>query len=146
MDLESRIERLEKSNRRLKMLLACLPLVAVAIGAVKPTDLSTSKLILSDDGKTLRGAFAWDGEAKESTFFCDKILAKRVLVEEFVTVQQDKQSGRVVLSSDRNGSRVQCQPQEDPKAVGDKSVMSAGKGGAGFFIATRNDEAIWTAP
>lgn len=146
MDVESRLAALEKSNRRLKTLLACLLLVAVTVGAVTPIDLSTSKLILSDDGKTLRGAFVWDGEAKESTLLCDKISAKQVLVEEFVAVQQDKQSGRVVLSSDRDGARVYCKPQDDPNVVGDQSGMSAGKGGAGFFIFNRKDEAIWAAP
>lgn len=149
MDVESRLAALEKSNRRLKTLLVCLPLVSVAVGAAKPEvlqSLATRDLFVVDAGDTMRGNFGWDAKHESSVLTCDVILASKVYVKESVEVSGGDNCGTVTVQSDEQGARVLCIEKGNKPPAAARAVMVATSNAATIGVINRKQEVVWRAP
>ena len=150
MDFENRIARLEASNRRLKAILACLPLFVVVAGAVAPEvaeSLSTKNLFIAGDKGKLCGFFACNDAGDAAVLNCDSIVAREIIVTERLKVQQNDDGAHVALIADNTAGAIICSAPRNASGNGCGVLVRCDSDRAAISVlGKRNGEVMWRAP
>ncbi len=113
MDLQSRVERLEHQNRRLKQLLIAVPLAVSALALMaaayrqKPQTIEAEKVVIVDQQGKQRGAFGMEG-GNPRLALCDAdgkplILLTNVEGRPALFMVDTKRQPRIELSVTKRG-------------------------------------------